>query len=1213
MTTLKAHGWWKATLTGVFFLIIVFCSALSFGQTAGARLEGIIKDPTGAIIPGVALTATNEKTNVSYASVSNESGFYVFVNLPPGSYRLSAELQGFKRHVSKGIELKVADTAALNIALEIGDVSTEVEVSAAAPLIDTTSSKIGSVVQERQILDLPLNGRNAMMLYYLQAGTNPRDSLGGQQAVGSVDGLRTNASNTRIEGVWASDASYDMSPAAPNVAVPLEAVGEYRVTTSSASAEMGRGAGAQVQVVYRSGTNSFHGSAYEFNRNTVYNANDFFRNRSASATDRARPPVFQRNQYGASLGGPIRRDKTFFFGNWEGQRQIQASVENYLVYTQALRDGIFRFNTAKANSTADVDPTTGNPLVPFKTIEIYKADPTRLGMDTSGIVAAKLKQILLPNNYDIGDGFNLAGYRFTSSNPNHGNQAVVKIDHSLSTRHQLSGAIGGYWFRSGDAYMFSGYRSFESREKKRNAMIGLVSGLKPNLTNEFRIGATRRLTDTVPGNPGNFDPKGNFQLSGLGSGRGGGTNGNPLGVYLPQRNPIDAYNLNDNVAWVLKNHTIKVGFEVTHTTKNNWFGGDEYIPTIYTSTTNNPAAIPASVTGIASADRSRAQQMINDLTGTIGHINQTYNANSLLLGFVPYDTRHRLLRQREWGAFFQDTWKAAQNLTVNYGLRWDVLPPAWMHNGVYTYPKGGSKAVFGVSGPLGTYATDLAPNKGKDIIEWDWNNFGPHVGFTWDPFKDGKSSVSAYFRVSYDRQMQSVYSRVEDQNQGMNIDRQAIPFTRFSDPNLYQAVGGKPAILPLPVGKPFAPLPFTREGRAYALDENIRTPYTQSWSLRIQRELVRNWFIQVAYVGNTSVGGWRAINYNQIEIRKNGFFEGFLAAQRNLAATGNANKGESIGVLATLFAPMGGVPSAQNTNISQGQVATLANYADTTVFNNVRGGLVTASGLPITFFRVNPQVANATICDNLSVSSWHGMKLEVGKRFSQGTYLQFNYTLGKGLTDYVGGQGQYDDFRDNLNRRLDKTLQAYDSTHIIQSNGIWELPFGAGKRWLTSASGWKQAVLGGWQINGIFQLATSRPFTIGTGRYNLTLGDDGTANYSGKDFNIASKVIKGDQILAITAEEKALFSNPTAGSPGGTPQRAFRGPLYTNVDTSVFKNFRVPFLGEQGIVQFRAEAFNLFNHANFGLPTSNMNSGSFGQISSAYAPRILQFALKVNF
>ncbi len=1186
--------------------IFVCGSPISSAQMAGARVEGIVRDVSRAVIPGVLVTATNEGTNISYTNLTNETGLYVFVNLSPGTYTLSCELQGFKRYISKGIGLKVGDAVSINITMEMGDVLNEIEVIAAAPLIDVTSGRIGSVVQERQVTDLPLNGRNPMMLYYLQGGTNPRDAQSGQQASGSVDGLRTNASNVKIEGVWSSDPSYDNSPAAPNAAVPLEAVGEYRVTTSSATAEMGRGAGAQVQVVYRSGTNSFHGSAFDFNRNTVYNASDFFANRQGTAK-----PVFLRNQYGVSLGGPIRKNKTFFFGTWEGQREIQGSIENLLVYTQPLRNGIFRYNTSKANSGSDVD-AGGNPLVPFKTIDIFNIDPTRLGADSSGIVAAKLKQIPLPNNYDIGDGFNLGGYRYSSSNPNNGNTMVAKVDHALSKNHQLTGSLGLKYFNSLSSRIFSGYHQGISKNHYPSAMIGLISALKPTLTNELRIGMTRRWFYSGPENPDNYDPKGNFQLSGLGSGRGLSGNGNPIAVYMYQSNPVTALSLAENLAWVVRNHTIKFGLEVIKSPKNSAYGGDEWIPTIYTGTGNNPASLPV-IAGLASADRTRAQQMINDLTGTIDHINQTYNGNSADR-YIPYENAFRHVIETMWGAFFQDTWKFRPNLTINYGVRWDFLPPSSETHGIYNYPKGGSKGVLGVSGPIGAFQCEMRSDGGKNIMDWDWNNFGPHLGFTWDPFNNGKMSVSAYYRVSYDRSMNTVYSFLSTQNQGLNINLVAIPFTRFSDPNLYQAVGGKPAILPLPIGKPFDPIPFTRQGRAYAMEETTRTPYTQSWSLRIQRELVKDWFVQAAYVGNISVGGWHGINYNQIEIRKNGFLNGFLAAQRNYSKNGNPNVGEDIGVLKTVFAPLGGIRSAQYTVISQGQVASLADYADTTTaFNGVRGGLITAAGLPVTFFRLNPQVENANIASNLSVSTWHAMKVEVGKRFSAGTYLQFNYTLGKGLTDWVGGQGLYVDFRDNLNRRLDKSLQNFDSTHIIQANGIWELPVGTGKRWLGQLSSWQNAILGGWQINGILSLSTSRPFTVSTGRYNLVLGQASTADFSGKDFNLASKVIKGNQILAITADEKALFTNPVAGSPGGTAFRAFRGPLYTNIDTSFFKNFRVRFLGEQGQIQFRAEAFNVLNHESFSNPAANINSGNFGVISDGFSPRILQFAVRISF
>jgi hypothetical protein len=304
-----------------------------------------------------------------------------------------------------------------------------------------------------------------------------------------------------------------------------------------------------------------------------------------------------------------------------------------------------------------------------------------------------------------------------------------------------------------------------------------------------------------------------------------------------------------------------------------------------------------------------------------------------------------------------------------------------------------------------------------------------------------------------------------------------------------------------------------------------------------------------------------------------------------------------------------------NTYIQQGQVAYLANYIDTTnAYTGVYGGMVTRAGLPDTFFRVNPQVSRASVVYNLSNSSWDGMKVDIGKRFSQGTYIQFNYTLGKGLTDYTGGQTLYQDFRDNAHQFLDKSLQQYDSTHIVQGNVIWELPWGTGKKWMNSAAGWQNAILGGWQLNAITQFTTARPLTITSNYSNFNTGRASTANYSGTDRNVTAQVIRtGTTIMALTPAQIAEFSTPPAGSPGGTPFYAFRGPHFFNVDTSMFKNFKVKYLGEQGALQFRVEAFNVLNHENFALPNGNINGGTFGAISSGYSPRILQFALKLSF
>ncbi len=272
-------------------------------QVTTAQLEGVVQDITEAVVPGVTIVATNEATNISYETVTNETGFYLFPKLTPGRYTVVSELPGFKRNVQPGFPLLIGDTVTLNFTLQVGDITEKVIVTAGSPTVDRVSQSIGNVVKEDQIKDLPLIDRNPLALFYLQAGTNPRNrpQAGGsdQGGVGNVDGLRVEANNVTVEGISAQNPFITFSPAVSMMPVPLEAVGEYRVVTSSASAEYGREAGAQVQIIYNSGTNELHGNLFNFHRNTVLNANNFFNNRQGNER-----PTFLRNQFGFSLGGP---------------------------------------------------------------------------------------------------------------------------------------------------------------------------------------------------------------------------------------------------------------------------------------------------------------------------------------------------------------------------------------------------------------------------------------------------------------------------------------------------------------------------------------------------------------------------------------------------------------------------------------------------------------------------------------------------------------------------------------------------------------------------------------------------------------------------------------------------------------------------------------------------------------------------------------------
>jgi len=523
---------------------------------------------------------------------------------------------------------------------------------------------------------------------------------------------------------------------------------------------------------------------------------------------------------------------------------------------------------------------------------------------------------------------------------------------------------------------------------------------------------------------------------------------------------------------------------------------------------------------------------------------------------------------------------------------------------VYGYPVGGVDGVLGIQGPTGQPTSwAFAQNKGRDIYKHDGNNFAPSIGFNWDPFNDGKTAVMGSYRVAYDRFM-IVAGQFSSGNYGATVTPVLTPFTTLRDPDLY----GK--ILPIPTPAPFAPLGFERLSSALATDPDLATPYVQSWTFGLQREVVRNWTVTAMYVGNHSVGMWRSPNFNQVEMRSNGFLEAFRIAQRNLAASGKLTTPDSLGALQSLFAL---IPSSQNTIINQGQAASLAEYLDTTTYlTNTRGGLLERAGLPVTFFRFNPQVSTLYIVGNRSHSTWNAMKLSVNRRMQSGVYLQANYTFGKGLTDAVPGQGFGDAYRDNANHKLDKALSSLDSTHVVLMNGIWELPVGHGRRWLSDAGGWANGFLGGWQLNAIYSWTTGRPLTISTGRYTISQNEASTPDYSGSWTNFA-EVTKGDLIAFLNAEQKAAFSNPVAGNAGGLPFRQFHGPGFSTLDLSIFKKFDLKMLREGTQLQFRAELYNALNTTCFSSPTTNINSGSFGVLSAAHPARIGQFALKITF
>jgi hypothetical protein len=363
------------------------------------------------------------------------------------------------------------------------------------------------------------------------------------------------------------------------------------------------------------------------------------------------------------------------------------------------------------------------------------------------------------------------------------------------------------------------------------------------------------------------------------------------------------------------------------------------------------------------------------------------------------------------------------------------------------------------------------------------------------------------------------------------------------------------------------------------------------------------------------VGLVQGTDLNQVQMRSNGFLSAFLIAQQNLAANGSPTKGQSLGNLQALFAE---VPAGEYTVITQGQAASLANYLDTTTSGGSRGGLVTAAGLPATFFRYNPQVLDLYVVGNYGQSTWNGLKVELQHRFNHGLSFQANYTLSKGFANVITVDQQLFTvpFRDNNNPSLNRALSPLDSTHVFLANALYDLPFGRGKRFINSSHGLVNSLIGGWQLNGIFSRTTGRPLFLTTGYDQLNQNVASTPNFTHAFSNVSQVNKSGSQVTFISATQKTAFSNPVAGSAGALPQYALHGPGYTDLDMSLFKSIRLGSRLDNAELQLRVEYFNVLNHANFASPTGNslnINSGTFGVVTTDYAPRVGQLAAKIIF
>ena len=1229
----------------VFF---TFCALASgaHAQSGTGRISGLVKDASGAVVPGVAIVATHEQTGIRHELVTNEAGLFLFPSLPVGLYTVRAELSGFKPVENRQNLLTVGTDLNLSIVLEPGDLREAVVVTAESPIVQTTESSLSTLVQREMIVTLPLNGRNPLHLIGLVPGVvghSAEATSSGGTATHYINGDRGRGITTTQDGIDISDPVIPRGELT-NAPVNPEALQEFRVITSNAKAEYGRSAGGQVELVTRSGTNTFNGTLYEFFRDTALDSNSYFNKLRGLPKE-----VLRRNQFGAAVGGPIQRDRAFFFLNYDGQRRTQETSQLATVPTQSMRDGVFRFvtqacagSTAARNLPSCVDGS-GNPLVAVSSYNFAANDPRGIGLDPV-FRQEILGFVPLPNDFTVGDGLNHAGYRWNSPSLSPVDALTGRVDYTISKHQALFGRYSNA-FRNDliNDIINTTPRpmSWPARVRlsdQHGAAVGHKWTLTDRLVNEITGGYTRNiLIFGDPMHPRTYE----IRTSVISS---------PF-VYWPGtgRKPTEVQFL-DNLTWIRGKHAVKGGVNIRRYYISQTRGAGNPFG-IYPAITFNRldatfsglesnavvrgdgSRVNLGSSGINATDRNNLNTYYNQLLGRIGRIDQVFYSDGT--SFVPLQPLTLDQRIGEYNFYVQDDWRIGERVTLNLGLRYELNSVPYDKAGVQVVP---DKPLDGSQGPV-TFLQG-GPGTGRDWFERDNNNFAPSVGLAWDPSGSGKMSVRASYRLAYQRLITWALNVVEQRQPATSLNRFAVAPRDISIPGTDQVLRLNEFLKQgrLPNPQPATPVSMTNGVPALAtpasivrtppnlrneqplfFDDDVVTPYMQQYIVGVQRELWKGTVVEVSYVGSRGSKLFRMMNVNTMDLVGNGFIRDFQAARRNLVANGNANTGESTGNLGRLFG--GTIPSSVFADIQNNNVGLLADALD----RRTQGIGLGAAGLPDTFFRPNPQFSIAGVGCTCSSSEYNALQIQVQKRLAGGLAFAANYTLAKSTDDVSNdtrGAGTELVVPSDPNRlHLDEGRSDFDVRHVARGHVIWDLPFGRDRKFLAGTSRFLNALVGGWQVNAIVDASTGFPFSVFSGFNTFTFYDSGTrvATTSGSGTTNRAVYTGSGSIGRVTRtatgveffspEERGLFQTPEVGDTGSA-RNLFTGPGYFQVDFGVFKNFRI---GSHRL-ELRTEIFNVFNTVNFADPNIVANSTNFGLITDTRVPpRIVQLGAKYYF
>jgi hypothetical protein len=882
-------------------LMLLLSVGIARPQTGTTSLRGTVTDKSGGAIAGAKVTLKNASLGFERTVTSGATGQYEFLGLRSGTYAFTVEMPNFQKYSQANLELLVNSPATQDIQLQVGSATETVEVSTQSETLNTTDASIGIAFNETQIKQLPLEGRNIPDLLTLQSGvvyTGNRSDINKNidTRSGAVNGARSDQSNITLDGVDVNDQvnGYAFTSVLP---VTVDSVQEFRVTTTSYNADEGRSSGAQVSLVTKSGTNSFHGSLYEYNRNTLTSANDYFVKLNELQSGQPNvPPKLIRNVFGASLGGPIWKDRLFFFTNYEGYRQAEQASETRIVPSDTMRAGIMMYQCA------DQSACPGGPIAGtnFTTPVGYQAvlpsqlaawDPLHIGPNQ--VMLNYFKTFPEPTDLTLGDGVNYVGYRFRGPIPTTNNWYIARLDYKLTSsgNHMLfwSGALRN------DAHSTSPYFLGEAPlqsnvDYSKGFTVGYTATLRQNLLNNFRWGYTRQSIGIL----GNNDSQPFIYFRGLND------NSTPtdssLAVTRSQNYQTPVNNLVDDLSWIKGRHTFQFGTNIRFIRNPR----ESFLTSFSDGVTNASGLDTAGIAGtsspldpgnrglpaVSSGFTNSYDYPLVAMMGIVSEVDATYNYDKQG-NALPIDSAVK----RRWGAdeyefYFQDVYKVKPNFTFTYGLRWSLFSPPWETDGTQVAPtislgqwfqQRGQDMVNGIPSnedPSITFNLAGPANGKKGYYNWDYKDFGPRIAFAYSPGSSsglahalfgsgGKTSIRGGFGIVYDRVgagLLTTFDRYGSFGLSTQLSNAVVPSVatapRVTDLNTIPTTdqNGEQFFPPAPPGGfPYTP-PDQQLGLAinWGLDDTIKTPYSYTVDFSIGRELGQGFSFDVSYVGRYS-------------------------------------------------------------------------------------------------------------------------------------------------------------------------------------------------------------------------------------------------------------------------------------------------------------------------------------------------------------------------